>query len=84
MTATAAPVAATPTTASQIPTINALVHQADRMNGEAKSQTDAERGGSASPAGQNGAPPQDIPSEKLGFSADKRHLSMLDRAFARV
>ncbi|RMZ81951.1 hypothetical protein DV737_g2343, partial [Chaetothyriales sp. CBS 132003] len=43
------------------------------------------RGGSVSPGGtKQGAPPQDIPSEKLGFREDKRALSMLDRAFARV
>ena len=72
-------------TASQIPNITSLVHDATPRNSEARTHnsTAAERQGSASPGG-TGAPPQDIPSEKLGFSADKRHLSMLDRAFARV
>lgn len=82
-----APVAAvttTPVTASQVPTINALVHEANKGSTDSKPQSEAERQGSASPSGQNGAPPQDIPSEKLGFREDKRALSMLDRAFARV
>lgn len=84
--AVAAPVApemATPVTASQVPTINALVHEANKAQASPKPQSEAERQGSASPNGQNGAP-QDIPSEKLGFREDKRALSMLDRAFARV
>jgi Gti1/Pac2 family transcription factor len=81
--AVAPPIMATPVTASQAPTINALVHEANKAQAEPKSQSEAERQGSASPSGQNGAP-QDIPSEKLGFREDKRALSMLDRAFARV
>lgn len=77
--------AAIPVTASQVPNIGSLVHNASTTNAEARAQnsTAAERQGSASPGG-SGAPPRDIPSEKLGFSADKRQLSMLDRAFARV
>jgi Gti1/Pac2 family transcription factor len=82
--ATGAPGVATPVTASQAPTINALVHEANRAHGDPKPPAEGERNGSASPNGQNGAPPQDIPSEKLGFREDKRALSMLDRAFARV
>jgi Gti1/Pac2 family transcription factor len=72
-------------TASQAPTINALVHEANRQqsDGRAQNGSEAERQGSASPGGAS-APPQDIPSEKLGFREDKRALSMLDRAFARV
>ncbi|KAJ9611676.1 Gluconate transport-inducing protein [Cladophialophora chaetospira] len=73
--------------ASQAPTINALVHNintkipaADRAN-----ESDVDRQGSTSPGGtKNGAPPQDIPSEKLGFREDKRALSKLDRVFAKV
>ncbi|KPI37358.1 cAMP-independent regulatory protein pac2 [Cyphellophora attinorum] len=75
----------TPVTASQVPNITSLISEPDASNNDAKAQAPsaAERQGSASPGG-TGAPPQDIPSEKLGFSADKRHLSMLDRGFARV
>ena len=83
----ALPAMTTPVTASQAPTINALVHEANNtqsVQAENKTQTEGERQGSSSPNGQNGAPPQDIPSEKLGFREDKRALSMLDRAFARV
>jgi Gti1/Pac2 family transcription factor len=73
---------ATAVTASQAPSITSLVHDAGRRNNEARAHNaEGEKQGSASPGG---APPQDIPSEKLGFSADKRQLSMLDRAFARV
>ncbi|EXJ95600.1 hypothetical protein A1O1_00722 [Capronia coronata CBS 617.96] len=74
--------------ASQAPTITALVHSittnlppAEKPPGE----TEADRQGSMSPGGtKHGAPPQDIPSEKLGFREDKRALSKLDRVFARV
>jgi Gti1/Pac2 family transcription factor len=82
--AVAVPAMTTPVTASQAPTINALVHEANKAQADPKAQSEGERQGSASPNGQNGAPPQDIPSEKLGFREDKRALSMLDRAFARV
>jgi Gti1/Pac2 family transcription factor len=53
---------------------------------EVRSPTDDEKEGSVSPGGTKKAVtiPQDIPSEKLGFREDKRALSMLDRAFARV
>ncbi|KIW74900.1 hypothetical protein Z517_11670 [Fonsecaea pedrosoi CBS 271.37] len=74
--------------ASQAPTITALVHNIDTNVAPAeKSQSEAEadRQGSTSPGGtKNGAPPQDIPSEKLGFREDKRALSKLDRVFAKV
>ena len=74
---------------SQAPAINTLVTEPAQTNGTAapKSPTEAApaRDGSTSPGGTKiTAPAQDIPSEKLGFSADKRALSMLDRAFARV
>lgn len=76
--------------ASQAPTIGSLVHSIDTKaptaaEKPAQSESDADRQGSASPGGtKNGAPPQDIPSEKLGFREDQRALSKLDRVFARV
>lgn len=85
--------------ASQAPSIGSLVHTTagpsvdTRPPGSsipppqssAPVTSTAERQGSASPGGTVTAPPQDIPSAKLAqFSADKRQLSMLDRAFARV
>ncbi|KAK5063690.1 Gluconate transport-inducing protein [Exophiala sideris] len=74
--------------ASQAPTINSLVHSISTLPPvETRSQNEIEqdRQGSTSPGGtKNGAPPQDIPSEKLGFREDKRVLSKLDRVFARV
>lgn len=74
--------------ASQAPTISSLVHSITTSLPPAeKSQNGSEtdRQGSTSPGGtKNGAPPQDIPSEKLGFREDKRALSKLDRVFARV
>ncbi|KIW28406.1 uncharacterized protein PV07_08073 [Cladophialophora immunda] len=74
--------------ASQAPTITALVHNIDTSLPPAdkgQAETDADRQGSTSPGGtKNGAPPQDIPSEKLGFREDKRALSKLDRVFAKV
>lgn len=74
--------------ASQAPTITALVHNiTTNLPAAEKPQTEAEadRQGSTSPGGtKNGAPPQDIPSEKLGFREDKRALSKLDRVFAKV
>lgn len=73
--------------ASQAPTITSLVHSINTSLPAEKSQGDSEtdRQGSTSPGGtKNGAPPQDIPSEKLGFREDKRALSKLDRVFARV
>ncbi|KIY02724.1 uncharacterized protein Z520_01189 [Fonsecaea multimorphosa CBS 102226] len=78
----------TTVSASQAPTITALVHNIDtNVPPVAKGQPEAEvdRQGSTSPGGtKNGAPPQDIPSEKLGFREDKRALSKLDRVFAKV
>jgi Gti1/Pac2 family transcription factor len=54
-------------------------------NGTGTANPSSDRDGSVSPGGtKHGAPPQDIPSEKLGFREDQRALSMLDRAFARV
>lgn len=66
-----------------------MVSEGPKTNGTVAttgpSEADSTRDGSISPGGtKRTAPPQDIPSEKLGFSADKRALSMLDRAFARV
>ncbi|KIW10873.1 hypothetical protein PV08_10172 [Exophiala spinifera] len=82
------------TSASQAPTIHALVHSISTLPPPPPSAPPAEkpqheaevdRQGSTSPGGtKNGAPPQDIPSEKLGFREDKRALSKLDRVFARV
>ncbi|KAG9788270.1 cAMP-independent regulatory protein pac2 [Exophiala dermatitidis] len=74
--------------ASQAPTITSLVHNittslppTEKVHGG----SEVNRQGSTSPGGtKNGAPPQDIPSEKLGFREDKRALSKLDRVFARV
>jgi len=75
--------------ASQAPTINALVHNISTMPpplvDTPQNEAEVDRQGSTSPGGtKNGAPPQDIPSEKLGFREDKRALSKLDRVFARV
>lgn len=85
MQRTASGMQATPVTASQDPSITSLVHDGSKVNTEARAQNaEAERQGSASPGGTVTAPPQDIPSEKLGFREDKRVLSMLDRGFARV
>lgn len=75
------------TNASQAPTINALVHSISTLPPVERppNEVEADRQGSTSPGGtKNGAPPQDIPSEKLGFREDKRALSKLDRVFARV
>ena len=72
---------------TQIPTISTLNTAPPATNGMGppKSPLEADRDGSVSPGGtKRTAPPQDIPSEKLGFREDKRALSMLDRAFARV
>ncbi len=83
----AQPPAAIAVTASQAPTINALVHNINTKVplGDRANESDADRQGSTSPGGtKNGAPPQDIPSEKLGFREDKRALSKLDRVFAKV
>ncbi|KIW69436.1 hypothetical protein PV04_05313 [Phialophora macrospora] len=84
---TTQPPESTAVSASQAPTINALVHNittnippADKAN-----DSEGDRQGSTSPGGtKNGAPPQDTPSEKLGFREDKRALSKLDRVFAKV
>ncbi|RMZ78798.1 hypothetical protein DV738_g3603, partial [Chaetothyriales sp. CBS 135597] len=82
-----------PTTAvSQAPSLGAIVTGLQDAAKAASATTNVDpqphspnRSGSASPGGTKpGAPPQDIPSEKLGFREDKRALSMLDRAFARV
>ncbi|EXJ89726.1 hypothetical protein A1O3_02793 [Capronia epimyces CBS 606.96] len=82
------PSEATNVSASQAPTITALVHNITTNLPPAERpqiETEADRQGSTSPDGTtNGAPPQDIPSEKLGFREDKRALSKLDRVFARV
>lgn len=76
------------TTASQAPTINALVHSANQvspMSGKKITETDQDRQGSSSPGGTKiNAPPQDIPSEKFPFKEDKMALSKLDRRFAFV
>jgi Gti1/Pac2 family transcription factor len=72
--------------ASHAPNINALVNTLKTNIPPAeKGDSEADRQGSTSPGGtKNGAPPQDIPSEKLGFREDKRALSKLDRVFAKV
>ena len=74
--------------ASQAPTINSLVHSINTQlpsTEKAQNESEADRAGSTSPGGRaDGAPPQDIPSEKLGFREDKRALSKLDRVFAKV
>ncbi|KIW87428.1 uncharacterized protein Z519_12064 [Cladophialophora bantiana CBS 173.52] len=79
----AQPSDSTTVSASQAPTITALVHNINTKVPPAdKSQNEAEadRQGSTSPGGtKNGVLPQDIPSEKLGFREDKRALSKLDR-----
>ena len=72
---------------SQAPTINSLVTSnlpttSNSDDARPASQHDPDMRGNTSPG--DGAHTQDIPSEKLGFSADKRALSMLDRGFARV
>ncbi|KAK6365021.1 Gluconate transport-inducing protein [Exophiala oligosperma] len=79
------------TGASQAPTIHALVHNVSTLPpppppvDNSQNEAEVDRQGSTSPGGtKNGAPPQDIPSEKLGFREDKRALSKLDRVFARV
>lgn len=76
------------TTASQAPTINALVHSANQvspLSGKKITETETERQGSSSPGGTKiNAPPQDIPSEKFPFKEDKMALSKLDRRFAFV
>lgn len=80
------------TTASQAPTIGALVNgspvspKTPLPNAEhTKAGKESEGQGSTSPGGTNSSvPPQDIPSEKLGFREDMRALSKLDRVFARV
>jgi len=76
-----------PASASQAPTIGVLVNNTSPASPELKTRPEAEAEdlGSTSPGGTKaGAPPQDIPSEKLGFREDKRALSKLDRVFARV
>ncbi|KIX01017.1 uncharacterized protein Z518_10083 [Rhinocladiella mackenziei CBS 650.93] len=82
------PSEAPPASASQAPTITALVHSISTnlpSTEKPPNETEVDRQGSTSPGGtKNGAPPQDIPSEKLGFREDKRALSKLDRVFARV
>ncbi|KAJ9655385.1 Gluconate transport-inducing protein [Neophaeococcomyces mojaviensis] len=76
------------TTASQAPSINALVHaaqQAAPLPTNRTTEVETERQGSTSPGGSKfTAPPQDIPSEKLAFREDKMALSKLDRRFAFV
>ena len=74
--------------ASQAPTINSLVHSNNTQLPAAEkhhNEPEADRARSTSPDGtKNGAPPQDIPNEKLGFREDKRALSKLDRVFTKV
>jgi hypothetical protein len=75
--------------ASQAPSITALVNDVSPLPKVERPPTNngpgTNRPGSTSPKDtQNGAPPQDIPSEKLGFREDQRVLSKLDRVFARV
>ena len=73
--------------ASQAPTINALVHNINTNvpSTDKANESEVGRQGSTSPGGtKSGVPPQDIPSEKLGFREDKRALSKLDRVFAKV
>ena len=45
------------------------------------SESDDRRSGSRSPGGTKKEGPKDIPSEKLGFSADMRALRQLDKVF---
>jgi len=70
------------------PSITSLVNaaaQASPLPSKKTAESEAERQGSVSPGGTRyGAPPQDIPSEKLAFREDKMALSKLDRVFARV
>ena len=70
------------------PSITSLVNaaaQASPLPSRRTTESEAERQGSVSPGGTRyGAPPQDIPSEKLAFREDKMALSKLDRVFARV
>lgn len=70
------------------PSITSLVNaaaQASPLLSKRTTDSEAERQGSVSPGGTRyGAPPQDIPSEKLAFREDKMALSKLDRVFARV
>ena len=47
----------------------------------ASATTEANRDTTLSPTSGGGAPPQDIPSEKLGFREDSRALRQLDKAF---
>jgi len=70
------------------PSITSLVNaaaQASPLPSKRTTDSEKERQGSVSPGGTRyGAPPQDIPSEKLAFREDKMALSKLDRVFARV
>ncbi|KAK5092560.1 Gluconate transport-inducing protein [Lithohypha guttulata] len=70
------------------PSITSLVNaaaQASPLPSKKTTESETERQGSVSPGGTRyGAPPQDIPSEKLAFREDKMALSKLDRVFARV
>ena len=81
------------TAVSQGPSIISLVNAAAQatplppkfVSSTSTKETESERQGSVSPGGTRyGAPPQDIPSEKLAFREDKAALSKLDRVFTRV
>ncbi|KAK5075118.1 Gluconate transport-inducing protein [Lithohypha guttulata] len=74
------------------PSITSLVNAAAQASplptnskpADTNGNSDTDRAGSVSPGGTRTVPPQDIPSEKLGFREDKMALSKLDRVFARV
>ena len=82
-----------PVSASEVPSINNLVNgakaaaaivKAEHEEKQAKtesSQSDDRRSASRSPGGTKKEGPKDIPSEKLGFSADMRALRQLDKVF---
>ncbi|KAK5942387.1 Gluconate transport-inducing protein [Knufia obscura] len=73
------------TNASSITSLVNAAAQASPLPSKKTTEAEAERQGSVSPGGTRyGAPPQDIPSEKLAFREDKMALSKLDRVFARV
>lgn len=84
--ATVAPLPQPALPATLAPSMSSLIHavqQASPLPTRAEAQSDKD--GSVSPGGtRHGAPPQDIPSEKLAFREDKMALSKLDRVFARV
>lgn len=65
----------TVSTASTIPSIDALV------NGAVEAHEARSRSGSRSPSNGRVEGPQDIPHSKLGFGEDMRALRVLDKAF---